>query len=314
LSYLLDALRKSEAQRRLGATPSIHAEAPVVPRRRRLLPAALVAGTVALMLGWWLLAPHGGQSAPDAPATPQLAAANGADRAPASRPAGDTARPAQTAPAQDNAAPPAGSRQPASTRPRSRQRTGARATPEDPGAANRPGVEREIRIQPAPGQGGAAAREAQTRPAPGQTPEPTAPESGSAQRAAPPKPPPPSTGGGEETAGARSGSQPVAAESTRQPARDDAGVAAGAATEPPAQDGAGGPIDYWELPVPVRTSLPEIKLSIRVYDPEPAKRFVILGRERYGEGDQIAEGVTLSEIRRDGVVLEYQDYRFRYGD
>ena len=67
----------------------------------------------------------------------------------------------------------------------------------------------------------------------------------------------------------------------------------------------------WELPLTMRSKLPELKLSMHVFAAEPAQRFVIINDERGAEGDEIA-GMKLIEIRKDGVVFEYEGERFLY--
>jgi general secretion pathway protein B len=52
-----------------------------------------------------------------------------------------------------------------------------------------------------------------------------------------------------------------------------------------------------------RASLPPLKLSMHVWDSEPAKRFAIIDGHRLGEGAVVGSGV-IEEIRRDGVVLD----------
>ena len=52
-----------------------------------------------------------------------------------------------------------------------------------------------------------------------------------------------------------------------------------------------------------RASLPPLKLSMHVWDSEPAKRFAIIDGHRLGEGAVVGNGV-IEEIRRDGVVLD----------
>jgi len=73
-------------------------------------------------------------------------------------------------------------------------------------------------------------------------------------------------------------------------------------------------ISYFELPVEVRQKLPELPITIRVFDAIASKRFVVINHERLQEGDILggAEGVRLIEIKRDSLVLEYQGYIFEY--
>ncbi|MET0659619.1 MAG: general secretion pathway protein GspB [Steroidobacteraceae bacterium] len=56
--------------------------------------------------------------------------------------------------------------------------------------------------------------------------------------------------------------------------------------------------------------LPEMHLDIHVYATAPAERFVFINMKKYREGETTAEGVTVEQIRRDGVVLNHQGMRF----
>ena len=58
-----------------------------------------------------------------------------------------------------------------------------------------------------------------------------------------------------------------------------------------------------DLPAGERNALPPLKVSMHVYADEPAQRFVIVDGRRHVEGDVVAEGLVVGEIRRDGVVL-----------
>lgn len=73
-------------------------------------------------------------------------------------------------------------------------------------------------------------------------------------------------------------------------------------------------INYFDLPAGVRQKLPELPITIRVFDAIPSKRFVVINRQRLQEGDFVgdSEEVRLIEIKRDSLVLEYQGYIFEY--
>lgn len=68
-------------------------------------------------------------------------------------------------------------------------------------------------------------------------------------------------------------------------------------------------VRLYELPVSVRSSLPEINISMQVYSTDPESRFAIVNGKRYMESDQIAESVVLDEILRQGIILKFRQYR-----
>ncbi len=59
-----------------------------------------------------------------------------------------------------------------------------------------------------------------------------------------------------------------------------------------------------------REGLPPLRLSMHVYDPDPAARFVLIDGHRLREGDAVADGVVVDSIRPDGVALERRGRRF----
>ena len=69
---------------------------------------------------------------------------------------------------------------------------------------------------------------------------------------------------------------------------------------------------YAELPFSVRKSLPELRLSMHVYMADPSRRFVVLNDSRLTEGEKTNDEIFVREIRPDGVVLEFQNQRFFY--
>lgn len=56
--------------------------------------------------------------------------------------------------------------------------------------------------------------------------------------------------------------------------------------------------------------LPAMHLDIHVYATAPADRFVFINMKKYREGETTSEGMTVEQIRRDGVVLNHQGMRF----
>ncbi|MBN8264803.1 MAG: general secretion pathway protein GspB, partial [Xanthomonadales bacterium] len=58
------------------------------------------------------------------------------------------------------------------------------------------------------------------------------------------------------------------------------------------------------------TGLPPVKLTMHMWDETPARRFVILDGQHMAEGDR-SGGLSVVEIRRDGVVVERDGQRAR---
>lgn len=59
-----------------------------------------------------------------------------------------------------------------------------------------------------------------------------------------------------------------------------------------------------------RGGLPELKLELHVYSNKPPERFVFVNGSRYREGDTTREGAQVEEITRDGVVMNLRGNRF----
>ena len=82
---------------------------------------------------------------------------------------------------------------------------------------------------------------------------------------------------------------------------------------PPEAEPAWKRLPLWPL-VPdriLRQVKQRLELNVHVYSEHPEDRFVLFNMKKYREGDQIAEGLDLEEITREGVVLAVPDGRFR---
>ena len=66
----------------------------------------------------------------------------------------------------------------------------------------------------------------------------------------------------------------------------------------------------WELPLSVRRELPDLKLTIHVFSPQKEGRFVLINGERYVPGDALGGGAELVDIRREGAVVDFREHRF----
>jgi general secretion pathway protein B len=66
----------------------------------------------------------------------------------------------------------------------------------------------------------------------------------------------------------------------------------------------------YELPFATRNGLPPLRVIMHVWSAEPDKRFVVIDDVRAAEGQPLANGLDVVEIRTDGVVLSYNGQRF----
>jgi general secretion pathway protein B len=265
MSLILEALKKSEQQRRLGEAPTLGSPVLITRKRRSLLPLFGVLILAALAVGWWLMrSPEPEAVAPKADAV---------DGAPApAQPAGHPAKPA--------AAP---------------QAPGGRPAPNaNPATANRTAA-------PAP---------AATKP-----PIASAPPTAAAPKNPPVAKPP---AGSAKPPVASTPPAPPAAAPTR-PAVEGKPASPNATVAPPPPTTTARPApaqpalpSIWDLPYSTRKDLPELPLTMHVYASAPADRFVVIKGERHAEGDDLGDGVTLKEIRADGMVLEFKGQRFVY--
>jgi len=281
MSLILEALKKSEQQRRLGEAPNLGTPIVLARRRRSLLPVLAAAIVIALGASWYLLRDKPG-STPDeakvastspartarggatAPAATQAAATKPAtQKNPAVAAAPPQVPPSRPAAAVDRKATPAVA-PPVLPVPRPHDRPGSVAPPPVPAAANNA-------LSSGPGK-------PHDRPAP-------------AGPASPLDKTPAST------------ATPEASPAAQKP------VVQKPVVQKPAQPALPS---IWELPYSTRKDLPAIDLTMHVYADAPADRFVVVKGERHVEGDQIADGVTIKRITADGMVLDFkgQDFTF----
>jgi general secretion pathway protein B len=66
-----------------------------------------------------------------------------------------------------------------------------------------------------------------------------------------------------------------------------------------------------EMPAQATAGLPQLSVDLHIYTDDPAKRAVFINGRRYQQGAVLAEGPTVEEITRDGVVLSYRGQRFQ---
>ncbi|HET9032691.1 MAG TPA: general secretion pathway protein GspB [Dokdonella sp.] len=272
MSLILEALKKSERQRRLGESPSIGSPVIAVRRRRSLLPILIVLIAIGLIALWWFRR----DGADPAPATQVTSAPATTATTPA---------PARVADATtfNDTPPPAklGQPNPETTRAGNAQAGTANAerrrklrdgelVATNPAAGPAATIKESEPVSAADPAALASAMADAGMPAPG-TDKPAAP-------------------GSQVRRNADKAAKPAAA---------------------PVQAQADGLKLMWELPLVTRRELPEIKISMHVFAKDPAQRFVIINGERHVQGDDI-DGMMLIEIRSDGVVFEHEGVRFLY--
>lgn len=68
-----------------------------------------------------------------------------------------------------------------------------------------------------------------------------------------------------------------------------------------------------ELPANIQQSLPAITIAAHIYSGDPGSRMTIINNKSLREGQSAGAGLVLEEITRNGVILKFQGKRFRLG-
>ncbi len=297
MSLILEALKKSERERRLGEAPSLGSPVMAVRRRRSKLPLLVGLIAVALVAGWWLRQAREDAGSDDVAANAPAAGPGAAavDSPAVAQRANAPLVTATPPPAQDAAVPNG-----AATRlPQSK-------VPPDATAGLAPDLREKVRsgelvvANPQllkPGQP-AVIKESEAVTAGPATPppQPVVQAPASVPAAAPPE-----QKAAVPTLDARAPADKLAA----VPAPPVSAPAPGAAAAP---QGPATPL-IWELPYAQRRDIPELKVTMHVYAAEPAQRFVIINGDRHVEGDDVGS-LKLGEIRADGIVFVSNGQRF----
>lgn len=238
MSFILDALKKSESDRQRNAGPGLHELRVAAPRARFPVWAVVIAALLGinLLVGiWWLMR---------------------TDTSTAQTPAATTPLPAQSAPAPAPAPLPA----PPSAADADMGRTDLERGIYNP-------ADFEPAVEPAVEPATPAAASPRTRGAP-----PIARVPDLAPEPLPEPAPPP----------ARSTARPPA--TANLPAREDLVL-----------DG---------------IAVPEVSMSLHVFDPDPGRRFAFINGSRVQEGDSLPNNLRVEAIAPEGVILSWQGRRF----
>jgi general secretion pathway protein B len=309
MSFILDALKKSETDRQRQNGPALF-EVRVAPPRNGLPVwamglAALLAVNL-LIVGWVLLRrPATAEAATGAPAAGQTAGGGAGGSYPGGGPGGGASGYAGAGQAPGSQPyPGAGSSQPypgaapGSGQPYPGAPSGSAQAYQGQGAG--PGFGAPAGPQGAQ-QGQGMAQGPGTVPVAG-----TAPTSPVAQTAGMTQPPPAYAGNG-------AGGQADA--STGQLNPDDYAPA----TDAPAPAGFGNHVSrgtssgvplYQDVALAPGAHIPELRLDLHVFAAKPQERFVMINMQKLHEGDTLREGVHVESITPEGAVLSSNGTRF----
>ena len=88
--------------------------------------------------------------------------------------------------------------------------------------------------------------------------------------------------------------------------------AARSTASPPSAPAATEPRVYAlsELPDEIRRELPTLAVGGAMYSQNPANRMLIVNGQTFHEGDKLAPGLALEQIKLKSAVLEYKGYRY----
>jgi general secretion pathway protein B len=268
VSYILDALKKSEKERQRGAVPDVltsGGSVAVAPGKHRLLP-YLILGALILNAGlfvWWLA------WNPKKPQTALQAVASPKGQVKASEPAKETA---------SGASAPLSLPEPAKN-----ESPSVRTAGEGPALRTADAPEKQATIRP-----------------------PVEPQQAGAQQ--------------KESAGAETKpSKAVPARKEDEPSRSAArqtGINSAFEPQPSVHDEM--PIrnklySLQELPQSLRRNLPDFSISTHLYSADVTSRMARVNGQMLREGQFLSAGLKLEEITSDGLVFDFQGYRFRVG-
>jgi len=288
MSYILEALKKAQAERQLGNAPTIHAAQPVpalqpdVAASRRPLYVGLGAGALVVVVGAAFLWRAGPAQGPGAQVAQTQAPAGQVASVTAGAPAAGT--PAAGLPA--TGSPAAGS--PAAGSP-------AAGSP----AAGSPAAGSPVSAAPA----ASSSLEVSAPPAPVRAPQPRV-------TAAAPRPAPAAA-----RAAAPSAALPAAAPAVQVGMPTPAPAAVAAVPARAAGSPAAAPEDslpfLQQLPASVQGGIPRVAFGGYMYSANPADRLLLVDKALRHEGEEVAPGLVLEKLLPRAAVMNYRGVRYR---
>jgi len=73
---------------------------------------------------------------------------------------------------------------------------------------------------------------------------------------------------------------------------------------------AGAVLKPHQLPSDIQTRLPPRNIMLQFYSKTPSERFVILNSTKLFQGEETTDGIIVIEIREDGLLLEFEGHKF----
>lgn len=296
MSYILEALKKAQAERQLGNAPTIHAPTlSAVPQEasgRKPLVIGFAAGAVLVagaLFAWRQQGAAPEKLADAGPANHYAAPAGAARASQAAAPAVPSVAPTTVAPA--SSAPGVPVAPPAPAKPASVESTAQVALVQDPPSGADSHESRQARVQPAPQKQAAKAA------------EPVAASSVAAARPAAPAP-----------VAAIAPSRPAPHEVAPQApaaARTASAVPAQPVAVPAAPPAGENLRTLNELPESIRFNIPRVTFGGYMYSPNPADSLVLIDRVLRREGEEVAPGLVLEKVLPKAAVMNYRGNRYR---
>ncbi len=70
-------------------------------------------------------------------------------------------------------------------------------------------------------------------------------------------------------------------------------------------------VDRLDLPEKIRSTLPTVVIHGSIYSDDPAERILMINKETYRMGDEVAPGLLLENVESGSAVFAYNGYRYR---